>query len=333
MDLRVCAPPTAFVVGAILTGAGCATGLPEAAPVARPIFGHMPRDLRGDPRSWVSAGTKGEALLYVSNGNDSAVWVFAYPSGALKGVVYGFRLPEGACVDKLGDVFITDLVYGVIFEYPHGSAKPKAVLVDKPYSNPEDCAVDPTTGNLAVAHVADYNLGVAIYRQAQGAPIFYADPDFFEYSGCGYDSAGNLFIDGIDRSFKLIVAELPKGSSTFTNITLRRLRHKFVNSGGIKWDGKYVAIDDLDYSVIYQVRVQGSIGTVVGSTKFSDGYYTGAFWFPGLQWGQSGRQATRVIGSHGYVGVQYWDYPAGGTSTKMISAGDVLGITVSPPLR
>jgi sugar lactone lactonase YvrE len=113
------------------------------------------RSYRGPvARSWVSADVKRENLLYVSDGDDEAVWIFSYPKGKLKGMLYGFGYPHGACVDKLGDIFITDAEYQVVFEYPHGSAKPNTVLIDKPYSNPNDCSVDPTTGDLAVAHVA-----------------------------------------------------------------------------------------------------------------------------------------------------------------------------------
>jgi hypothetical protein len=279
------------------------------------------------PRAASTVG-KERGFLYVSSVNSVAV--FTYPGGLFKGKLSGFGSPAGLCVDESGDLFVTDQIYNAIYEYPHGSAQPSAVLSDGPYSKPQDCSLDPTTGNLAVKNNADYDLGIGVYRHAKGKPSFYADPDFYQYFGCGYDSQGNLFTDGWNHSLEFVVAELPKGSSSFVAITLRKLPYTIYLSGGIKWDGKYVAIDDMDRSTIYQVKVRRSVGTVVGATVLTDGYSTGAFWFPGLRWGESGRQATQVVGTHAYSGIQYWNYPAGGHSTKTISIGDPFGVTVSP---
>jgi hypothetical protein len=268
------------------------------------------------------------ALLYVAESGWNTD-VFSYPSGELKGRLDGFGAPRGLCVDRSGNVFVTDLLRSATFEYAHGSAEPKLILEDKPYSKPNDCSIDPITGNLAVAHVADYNLGIAIYRHARGAPKFYSDPNFYEYFNCGYDPFGNLFIDGLDHSLAFLAAELPKASSSFIDLTFRRLP-RFSYSGGIKWDGKYVAIDNLDGSTIYQVRVRGAVATVVGSTRLANGAESGEFWFPGLKFGENGRQAARVIATG--AGVSYWNYPSGGLPTKTIPVGGE-GVTVSPPQR
>jgi hypothetical protein len=59
---------------------------------------------------------------------------------------------------------------------------------------------------------------VALYITGQGAPVLYSDPKIYYYWFCGYDEKSNLFVDGISQSGTALLAELPKGSSTLTNI-------------------------------------------------------------------------------------------------------------------
>ncbi len=103
-------------------------------------------------------------LLYVSKYDD--VDVFSYPAGKRVGTLTGFQSPGGLCVDKAGDVFVTNFGASNIVEYAHGGTKPIATLSD-PYQEPDDCSVDPTTGNLAVANIGG---SVSIYEGARGHP-------------------------------------------------------------------------------------------------------------------------------------------------------------------
>ncbi|HEX3370694.1 MAG TPA: hypothetical protein VHS56_14035, partial [Candidatus Cybelea sp.] len=85
---------------------------------------------------------KSDDLLYVASGEQ--ISVYTYPGGRLVGNIGG---AVGAlCSDAAGDVFVVGYE---ILEYAHGVTQPIATLDDY-YNNPHGCAVDPTTGNLAV---------------------------------------------------------------------------------------------------------------------------------------------------------------------------------------
>ena len=88
--------------------AGCGgsqppVGVPGAMPQTLAIATHAAHG-----KSWMLPEAKNQDLLYVSTDN-SGVYVYAYPSGKIEGILYeGFASPQGICVDKNGDVFITD---------------------------------------------------------------------------------------------------------------------------------------------------------------------------------------------------------------------------------
>jgi hypothetical protein len=274
--------------------------------------------------SWMASEATTEDLLYVG-GNSGDVTVYSYPRGRLLGTLTGFYLPAGECVDKAGNVFITDLGLGKIFEYRHGGKKPIQTL-QSGANGPAGCAIDPTTGNLAVTYLGGAGSGyVAIFPNAQGTATTYTDPNIYDYYWCGYDPQGNLYVDGQaynPRPFKF--AELPKGSGTFTDITLNQ---KINWPAGVQWDGKYVAVGDQATSIIYQFAISGSTGSLEGTTALNGGQYVQQFWI----------QGTRVIGgdSGSYNNVHYWNYPAGGNPTKTITkgVGGPIGMTVSKAPR
>ncbi len=268
---------------------------------------------------------KNEDLLYVDAGDGVYTYVFSYPQGKLVGTIKqaGANLQQGLCSDAKGDVFVNDMEgnYGDTYEYAHGGKKPIADLIEY-YVWVYGCSVDPMTGNLAVASVnwlsaASY---VAIYKKAKGSPQSYEDPAIINYVFCGYDNKGNLFVDGTGRSGDFEFAELPKGSSTFTNITLDQ---SIAWGGQVQWDGKHIAVgtDDASPAMIYQFAIHGSTGTEVGSTTLGGSEAVPQFWIQGKD----------VIGpeaSSNEVGI--WRYPAGGVPIKTITGvHDPFGATVS----
>ena len=101
-------------------------------------------------------------LLYVDEGYRSKqsrsgrVRIYTYPGLKLAGefIVSKHSAPpaetEGICSDASGNVFIEGDYdqNAAIYEYAHGGTTPIAVLNDGSY-DARDCAVDPTTGNLA----------------------------------------------------------------------------------------------------------------------------------------------------------------------------------------
>jgi hypothetical protein len=263
-------------------------------------------------------------LLYLSDGG-GYVYVYSYPKGELVGTLTGLNLPQGECVDKAGDVFITNTNLSQILEYAHGGTEPIATLSD-PGEYPVGCAIDPTTGNLAVTNLSAYGSGptnsVSIYKGATGRPQMFTDPDIYFMFFCGYDKKGNLFVDGQHfggggHGFQL--AELRAGSSTFVNIAVPVVVDF---PGAVQWEGTYVAIGDQQADVIYHVRVVGVTGSIVGETVLSGGLDVVQFWI----------QGKRVIGPD-YLASDagLWAYPAGGTELKTYPDPDgyAEGATVS----
>ena len=213
-------------------------------------------------------------------------------------------------------MFVVNTLGGKIVEYAHGSKKPIQTLQATGYE-PADCAIDPTTGNLAVTIYGGLNGGeLAIYPDAKGTPTTYTDTDFLNYGYCGYDNKGNLFMDGFSKDNAVVFAELPEGSSSFINLTMDQT---FDDSGGIQWDGKYLAVGDQSTANIYRFSVSGSQGTEVGVTRLGgDALDVHKFFIldhkviaPNFY----------LIGDQGESNVLIFHYPAGGSPRKTISKG------------
>lgn len=269
---------------------------------------------------------RGDDLLYVSDIGTSDVYVYSYRSGKLRETLTGFQSPHGECVDKTGDVFVTNTRASDILEYPHGGTVAIATLQD-PGQYPTGCSVDLKTGRLAVANSDGTGSSqapgdVVIYKHAKGTPKAYSDPSIVTYTSCGYDDKGNLYIDGLSANGEFKFAELPAGSKTLTDVTLNQ---QINVPGGVQWDGKYVAVEDqgMGYSgsTIYQFTISGSTGTEVGTTVLDGSTDAIKFW----------KQGHRVVAPNlGNKNVMYWTYPAGGAALKTISGfSEPVAVTVS----
>jgi len=324
--LGVCA------VVAVLAGCGGGMQSPVGPLQARsllPAFTSGVKSAHRDRgRSWMAPAAKNADLLYISDAESDDLYVYSYPRAKLVGTLTGLAGPEGECVDKSGNVFVANTAAMNILEYAHGGTTPIATLSDSGYY-PVGCAVDPTTGKLAVTNicgelygqcVADGNL--LVFANAKGTPKTYFDPGIAEYYFCGYDDKGDLFVDGLYNS-SFAFAELPYRSSSFTNITLDTFVYQ---PGGVQWDGKYVAIGDQDLynNIIYDFQIDGSQGKLArpGGTPLDGAILVIQFWIEG----------KTVIGpNHGGTGsVMFWKYPGGGSPTKVLHAFSTpVGSTVS----
>ena len=281
----------------------------------------------------VAPAAKKQNLLYVDG--LGAVFVLTYPGGKLEGYVASLPFnPTNLCADTTGDVFFVGGGYpdAEVAEYAHGGTEPIATLADAS-GTPYSCAVDPTTGNLAVINLTT-GVGspgnVAIYQDAQGTPELYSDSKFHDFLFGSYDNQGNLLVDG-GGEFDLKFAELPAGGSTFTDI---RLNKGLRNPGVIQWDGSDFAIGQRvvrrqRYGALFaRVVISGSGGTVVSESKLKGR----AAYFAWLQGdvivGTEGAHAKRL---------SYWHYAEGGAPFKTLgdfNGHDELGsaaVSVSPP--
>jgi hypothetical protein len=263
-------------------------------------------------------------LLYISDEVTDDVYVYAYRGGhrvgKLVGTLSGFNVPAGECVDKAGDVFVTNGQGQSITEYAHGGTTPVATLNDLPGEYPYACSIDPTTGNLAVTNLFSvYGSGnIAIFPNATGTPTIYSGAAFGDMYYAAYDSSGNLFFDATPSgSGYFAFGELPQGGSSLETVTLDQ---SIGFPGGVSWDGRYIAVGDQNSPAIYQFTVSGGAGTEVGSTQLTNASGILQFATPRKGANAKNSQASAVIGpscTANATGV--WAYPGGGTPTKMLA--------------
>jgi hypothetical protein len=313
------------VAAALLAGCGGSQppiGTPGALPQTSMIATHADRS-----GSWMLPEAKGDDLLYVVTDatKKNAVRVYSYPQGKLVGAVSGLSgKPIGLCSDKTGDVFVTQSdgpSAGFVSEYAHGSTTPMETLSDPDY--PQQCSVDPSSGNLAVVNYRPGN--VAVYAGARGTPAIYDAPTMTNVVFCTYDDKGNLYVSGDDAS-RLAFAKLAVGDTQLTDFT--ETANFYGKVAPVQWDGWYLSIGNSVYPYvdsksyfIYRVRVFGSRGKVVHTSKL---LLTGGKWFSVVFsfWIQGKRIILPMLAQtrfHQPPGqVTFWKYPAAGSRVKTI---------------
>jgi hypothetical protein len=290
-------------------------------------------------RSWVLPEAKNDDLLYISDLIAQVVDIYTYHGHKLVGTLTGFFNPQGLCVDKAGDVYVTnDTSDGVhqISEYAHGSTTVLRTLND-PDGRANGCSVDPKTGNLAVANLwgaTDHQGNVAVYAHASGSPKAYSNPNIYYYYYAGYDNRGNLFVDGETYGSVFGLGELPKGGNTLNFITVDQTIYL---PGGVQWDGKYLAVGDQVAvkhgftSTIYDFAISGSSATTVNTMVLTGSNEVAQFWIPFVDTGHKRGEGKLLIGpNQDGADTLIWDYPNGGNPIKTISGEtDPIGATVS----
>jgi hypothetical protein len=279
-------------------------------------------------KSWMSPQATNDDLLYISNTDDQTVSAYSFTKRKLLGTLTGFEQPYSLCVDAEQNVYVTNDYRLEMIEFAHGGAKPIKYLGD-PDGYPIGCAVDPTTGDLAVTNLTGFairhNVHVAgevlIYKHAKGVPIRYFDPNISYYYFAAYDDQGNLFVDG-DTCCGVGVAELVRGARKFTDLMLDQ---SIQFPGAVQWDGKRLAVGDQDASVIYRFAISGSTGHLTSTVPLGGAIDVFQFWLPRLN---GGTRDDRVVGAdHGskyYIGdIGFWKYPQGGSPVGTI--GNIQG--------
>lgn len=277
--------------------------------------------------SWIDPNAGSQNLVYVSNQDalyqKNAVYIFAFPTGKLVGEFTNDyeETTEGLCSDSKGNVWVLGwITNGQAFydEYSHGGTNP--INSFSGYGTPSACAVNRTTGDLAIANFIDGNLGryqgdLAIYKAGSGKPTDYYGNTIKHYYYCAYDNKGNLLADGDNPALN----ELPKGSSTVRNVYLNRK----ITPGSMQWDGKYITVVALGGSkgptLVDRITFGGSSAQIVGTTKLTTPgnygtYLTVQFAIgDGKIMGPGGAQAGP---SRNFF---LWSYPAGGKDTKSVT--------------
>lgn len=209
-------------IAALLVGCGGSPppiGTPGTMPQTSDLATHAERGT-----SWMAPDAREKDLLYVTNSN--TVTAYSYSDGDLEGTLISGNEPMGDCVDAKGDIWIVtaggEIGDDYIVEYAHGGKNPIAIL-QSPNVAPVGCAIDPTTGNLAVATQGVHGSGsVAIFPNASGRPTQYTNSNTSAYTWLSYDKEGDLFANGLSLVDHFALTELPKGGSSLETITLNQ---------------------------------------------------------------------------------------------------------------
>lgn len=210
----------------------------------------------------VSRGTTAQNLIWSIDG-----YVYGYTySGQLAQELTGFSDPAGLCTDPSGDLYVVDAGRDEVFAYAPGQSLP-FYIYDDFGQQPNSCAFDPTTGNLAVTNQDN----LTIFPPASGTPLTYTTPQMISYFDDDYDKSGNLYIDGarLEGDRGLAIAELPAGAKTITDIKISLTKEKPHRPGGIMWDGHDVVVADFPNRVLYRVAISGSTGTILDTWHLS----------------------------------------------------------------
>jgi hypothetical protein len=310
----------ALVVGAaIMLAAGCGGGSQLGSSQIQPNAAQARADLtlidRGagahaaPGRSWMALNLTKKDLLYVSSFYSGDTLVFTYPGGKLVGTLNVGGTVACASASS-GDWWVA--ATDEMLEYAHGGKTSIKTLSGVSGS----CAVDPTTGDLAVINFNGND--IIIYPGGSGSGTPYCagiGRGYFD----GYDDRGDLFVDGITSGQAVSLVELPKGGSACENITLSQ---KLEFPGGIQWYDKYLAVEDQEAGAIYHFVIHGTNAKEIGSTELGGSSDVAAFYI----------QKPYVAGADaGNDDVELWKYPAGGSPVKLITGqSDLpLGLIVS----
>jgi len=261
-------------------------------------------------------------LLYISDPTFNDVYIYSYPALKPVGTLTGFNLPGGLCSDRLGNVFVADLLDRQIFEYGHGNSKRIETLNVNGY--PEGCSVDPSTGNLAVANYGSSGSpgDIAIFPHARGTPAIYSDPTMISFTNCAYDESGNLFADGQKYGNAPGLVELPNGGGALKDLAFTR---SFDAIGSVQWDGHYIVVGGNSRKSLYRLAISGSKVKVVGRTILESLGLPVSFWIEGKR-----ILFTSYPPHSKYTAIGVWAYPNGDAPKKTIrQLPYVSGLTIS----
>lgn len=274
--------------------------------------------------------TTAPELLYVSDGGTFDVLVYTFPALTLVGTLTGFNEPQGVCSDTQGNVWIANTGTQKMIEFAHGGTTSIERLAD-PLGYPAGCAIDPTSGNLAVTNLQDFSGAgsVLVYKKAGGTPTPYSDPQLYFYYFAGYDGSGNLYVSGRSSKSAYRLSVLPHGSSTMSLVAVHGGTIDF--PGTVAWNGSKLVLGDqrcrhTESSCLYEATVAEKTATITGTTPLGKACDVAQAWVG----------ATKVAGgnyaycTHGAGSADVWPYPSGGSPTSKATGLQMpIGATLS----
>jgi hypothetical protein len=342
-----------YIVGALTSAAllaGCSAGGSQSSalgstalnPALRGTHAHRPSSLadmhltvypyktghRDHRKTWVSPDVlRNPRLLFISDPGAGNVDIFTMPALALKGQITGLSVPQGMCSDsRTGFVWVADTGALTMQEYDRNGTLLNTL--DDPAGFPGSCAVDPTTGNLAVTDIVDFtgNGTVLIYAGSTGPPSQQLrNPDMLLASFAGYDGGGNLYVDGFDTFGNFILSESTPGSGALSTLT--------VTGGALFWPGMVqwnIVAGDLvvgdqtcnntPTTCLYSMAVSGPNASITGVTNLQDSSGNPICDMAEGVVGRLGKMSAAGSSYNACTGdpnsVDRWHFPAGGLPTN-----------------
>jgi hypothetical protein len=230
-------------------------------------------------------------------------------------------------------VYVVQPYLAQVLVYAHGGTTPIDTLsAPAPYNEIYTCAVDPTTGDLAVMlyDTASNKGAVAIYQGGQGTPTVYKSAKVSVFYYGDYDSKGNLYVIGVGGNRSRII-ELSAKNKQLSFIQLQAS----IFLATFHWDGQYFASLESNRpnkgSTLYQIRITGRTAQLVNTTTLYRTSNTSNFCLDnGILIGFFGR-----VERGNNQAIATWPYPAGGNQTSRFygvakgPGSELYGITIS----
>lgn len=271
--------------------------------------------------SWMSPAAEAtQSLLYVSDAQTFDVYVYSFPDLKLTGVLAGFDRPEGECTNAKGDIWITNDQAAQILLYHHGGKNVVTALTD-PLGYPVGCAIDPSSGDLAVTNLFGFSGsgGVLIYKKAAGTPRAYTNPNQFSYYLDGYDGKGNLYVSGKSSSGTYSLSLLARGKHSMSTVSVTGA--KLVFPGTVQWTGSSLLLGDQrcrhqKTSCLYDAVVSGTTARITHRIPLTGSCAVAQVAF---EKGRLGGGDFWRCSRHGHNSTDVWAYPRGGHPTKAVA--------------
>ncbi|MGB8907774.1 MAG: hypothetical protein WCC84_03390 [Candidatus Cybelea sp.] len=285
-------------------------------------------------KSWVSPDVKKREprILFVSDAGTEDVYMYSLPGMKLKGTLTGFSEPQGMCADQKGDVFVDNTGTTQVLEISRTGSIINTFTDSVGY--PVGCAVDPATGNLAVANIFGfYGAGqVVIWPGANpsSTPTTVSNPAQYFYFFAGYGPGSDLWVSGRNSYGTYMVSGC--GASSCSTINLSGGTIYF--PGAVQYDhvrGEWVLFDqlcgDTEAACSYPVSGSGELGSATTYHNYNGGNVCDL-----VQGTIAGDLLKFAVGSdYEYCGAASnssarWAYTAGGSPTNYATYSDAYAI-------
>ncbi len=277
------------------------------------------RDTR---KSWVSPDAAlAPRLYFASDSGTYDVYIYTMPDMALKGTLTGFSEPQGECSDTHGNIYIANTGGFQVLEYSRTGTLLNTYTDS--YGYPVGCAVDPATGNLAVANLFG-NSGagqVLVFSSPSSSPTVLTNPSGYFYYFLGYGPGSDLWVSGRNPSGFYQLSVCGVSSCSTLNLTGGTIYFP----GAVQWDnarGQWVVFDQLcnDTTEACSYPVNGTaLGTPTTYSNYNEGSVCD------LIQGVIAAKGKKYVagGDYEYCGTasssfNRWGYTGGGTPTNHV---------------